>query len=86
MSQGEPLGYCNTLIKSINSKQFDNDEEEYKFKMYSFADEINLIKMGESFPQNLKKLILEREELIRQLRSELIGNRNTKQMNLSAAS
>lgn len=85
MSQGEPLGYCNTLIRSVNGQRFDSPEEEYKYKMYSFADEINLIKQGESFPQALKKLVGEREEAIRYLRAELISNRSSKQLNLSTA-
>lgn len=85
MSQGEPLGYCNALIRSLNGQRFDSPEEEYKYKMYSFADEINLIKQGESFPQALKKLVSEREEAIRQLRAELLSNRSSKQLNLTTA-
>lgn len=85
MSHGEPLSYCNTLIRSVNGQQFDSPEEEYKYKMYHFADEINLIRQGEAFPQALKKLVAEREEVIRQLRAELVGHRTTKQLNLTTA-
>jgi DNA-binding NarL/FixJ family response regulator len=51
--------------------------------MYFFADEINRIKKGESFDQEMNILMSEREQAIRQLRSQLINSRISKQLNLS---
>lgn len=53
--------------------------------MYSFADEINRIKKGESFCQQLAILMNERDEHIRQLRTQLINSRNSKQLNISTS-
>lgn len=71
-------------MQSLNNKHYESLEEEYKFKMYSFADEINRIKKGESFCQEMSTLMNEREQIIRLLRSQLINSRISKQLNLSA--
>lgn len=53
--------------------------------MYIVADEINQIKQGQSFCQKLNLVVAERDEIVRQLRTELINSRSSKQVNLTTA-
>ncbi len=57
---GLPLSYGTAYLKHLGGCPYDNKEEEFKVKMYLLSDETNLIKKGESLPQQINQLLTER--------------------------
>jgi hypothetical protein len=53
--------------------------------MYALSDESNMIRSGEAIGQKIKDVVEAREKVLKKLRSELISNRNPKNVNLTAA-